>query len=88
VKDVQISYNFVPCDRDQILLLPPDLREWLSAKLLLQLVVKPAVNFADISPDLPKRLLEFRNQGARMLLVAIALAVPVPPPPLAGAAQQ
>jgi transposase len=31
MKGVQMSYNFVPCDRDQILLLPPDLREWLPA---------------------------------------------------------
>lgn len=24
-----MGYNFIPCDRDQLLLLPPDMREWL-----------------------------------------------------------
>jgi transposase len=26
-----MAYNFLPCDRDQAFLLPPDVREWLPA---------------------------------------------------------
>jgi transposase len=43
-----MSYNFVPCDRDQLFLLPPDLREWLPADHLAWFVID-AVNQMDLS---------------------------------------
>lgn len=35
-----MSQNFLSCDRDQVLLLPPDLREWLPAGHLAQFVIE------------------------------------------------
>jgi transposase len=32
--------NFIGCDRDQVLLLPPDLREWLPAGHLAEFVIE------------------------------------------------
>jgi transposase len=43
-----MSYNFIPCDRDQILLLPPDLREWLPSGHLAWFVID-AVGQMDLS---------------------------------------
>jgi len=43
-----MSYNFIPCDRDQILLLPPDLREWLPSGHPAWLVID-AVGQMDVS---------------------------------------
>jgi len=34
-----MAYNFLPCDRDQGFLLPPDLREWLPADHLTWFVL-------------------------------------------------
>jgi transposase len=34
-----VSQNFIGCDRDQVLLLPPDLREWLPAGHLASFVI-------------------------------------------------
>jgi transposase len=43
-----MSYNFVSCNRDQLLLLPPDLREWLPTDHLAWFVID-AVNQMDLS---------------------------------------
>jgi len=43
-----MSYNFVPCDRDQMLLLPPDLREWLPSDHLAWFIID-AVDQMDLS---------------------------------------
>jgi hypothetical protein len=34
-----MAYNFLACDRDQALLLPPDLRDWLPADHLAWFVL-------------------------------------------------
>lgn len=44
-----MSYNFVPCNRDQLFLLPPDIREWISADHLVWFVLD-AVEQMDIRP--------------------------------------
>jgi transposase len=49
MKGVLMSYNFIPCDRDQILLLPPDLREWLPSGHLAWFIID-AVDQMDLSP--------------------------------------
>ena len=35
-----MGQNFIACDRDQVLLLPPDLREWLPAGHLARFVIE------------------------------------------------
>ena len=35
-----MAQNFLSCDRDQVLLLPPDLREWLPAGHLARFVIE------------------------------------------------
>ena len=35
-----MAYNFLACDRDQVFLLPPDLREWLPADHLAWFVLE------------------------------------------------
>jgi hypothetical protein len=34
-----MAQNFVACDRDQVLLLPPDVRQWLPAGRLVWFVI-------------------------------------------------
>lgn len=34
-----MSYNFVPCNRDQLFVLPPDIREWVNEDDLVWFVV-------------------------------------------------
>ena len=34
-----MSHNFIPCDRDQIMLLPPDIREWVGDGELVWFVI-------------------------------------------------
>ena len=43
-----MAQNFLSCDRDQVLLLPPDLREWLPADHLARFVIE-AVDELDLS---------------------------------------
>jgi len=47
-KGDQMSYNFVPCNRDQLLLFPPELREWLPSDHLAWFVID-AVSQMDLS---------------------------------------
>ena len=35
-----MAQNFIACDRDQVLLLPPDLSEWLPAGHLARFVIE------------------------------------------------
>jgi transposase len=44
-----VAQNFLPCDRDQPMLLPPDLRDWLDADHLAWFVVD-AVKELDLEP--------------------------------------
>lgn len=41
--------NFLPCDRDQVMLLPPDLREWLPANHLARFVIE-LLDALDLAP--------------------------------------
>ena len=34
-----MSHNFIPCDRDQLMLLPPDIREWVGSGELVWFVI-------------------------------------------------
>jgi len=34
-----MSWNFIECDREQVFLLPPDVRDWLPADHLVWLVL-------------------------------------------------
>jgi hypothetical protein len=42
-----VAHNFLPCDRDQALLLPPDLREWLDQDHLAWFVIE-AIEHLDL----------------------------------------
>ena len=49
-----IPYNFIPCDREQVLLLPPSMLEWLPEDHLA-LFILDAVSQIDISQFYAKR---------------------------------
>ena len=49
---VQVAQNFLPCDREQELLLPPSLREWLPEDHLAWFVID-AVEALDSAPSTP-----------------------------------
>lgn len=53
-----MSYNFVPCDREQLLLLPPSLLDWLPEDHLALFIID-AVGQMDLSPFYAKR----RSEG-------------------------
>jgi transposase len=53
-----MAHNFIPCDRDQALLLPPDLREWLPVGHLAWFVIE-AVEDLDLEPFYA----EYRSDG-------------------------
>jgi hypothetical protein len=46
-----MAYNFLPCDRDQGFLLPPDLRDWLPADHLAWFLLD-VVDQLDLGPFL------------------------------------
>lgn len=48
-KEVSVPKNFVPCDRDQQLLMPPSLNEWLPPDHLVWFIIE-AVDQLDLSP--------------------------------------
>jgi hypothetical protein len=48
-RDWAIAQNFLTCDRDQPLLLPPDLRDWLPEDHLAWFVIE-AVEELDLEP--------------------------------------
>ena len=45
--------NFLSCDRDQPLLLPPDLREWLDEDHLAWFVIEAIEELSTSSPSTP-----------------------------------
>ena len=47
-----MAQNFLTCDRDQPMLLPPDLREWLPADHLAWFVIE-AIDELDLEPSTP-----------------------------------
>ena len=47
-----MAQNFLACDRDQSLLLPPDLREWLADDHLAWFVIE-AIEGLDLEPSTP-----------------------------------
>lgn len=53
-----MSYNFKPCDRRQMLLLPPNLEEWLAEDHLARFIVDAVEQF-----DLGEFLGEYRSDG-------------------------
>jgi hypothetical protein len=46
-----MAYNFLACDRDQVFLLPPDVRDWLPADHLAWFVLD-VVDHLDLGPFL------------------------------------
>jgi transposase len=53
-----MSYNFKPCDRSQMLLLPPSLDEWLPEEHLARFIVDAVGQF-----DLSEFMAEYRHDG-------------------------
>ena len=53
-----MSYHFKPCDRSQMLLLPPSLDEWLPEDHLARFIVDAVAQF-----DLSEFLAEYRSDG-------------------------
>jgi transposase len=49
IKDYEMAYNFLPCDRNQVYLLPPSLSDWLPEDHLAWFVLD-AVEQIDLSP--------------------------------------
>ena len=47
-----MAENFLTCDRDQPLLLPPDLRDWLPADHLAWFVID-SIDELDLEPSMP-----------------------------------
>jgi hypothetical protein len=45
-----MAFNFLPCDRDQAFLLPPDVRDWLPADHLAWFVLDVAEQL-DLGPS-------------------------------------
>ena len=60
-----MGYNFLPWDHDQQYLLPPDIRDWLSADHEVWALLEAAELL-----DLGAALLEGRHVGAGMMLSA------------------
>jgi hypothetical protein len=46
-----MAYNFLACDRDQVFLLPPDVRDWLPADHLAWFILD-VVDQLDLDPFL------------------------------------
>ena len=68
-----MAYNFLPCDRDQGLLLPPDMREWLPADHLAWFVLD-VVDQLDLGPFLGAYRADGHGRAAyepRMLLAVL-----------------
>jgi transposase len=71
-----MAYNFLACDRDQAFLLPPDLREWLSADHLAWFVLD-VVDQLDLHPFLAAYRADGHGRAAyepRMLLGVLLYA--------------
>jgi transposase len=71
-----MAYNFLACDRDQAFLLPPDLREWLSADHLAWFVLD-VVDQLDLGPFLAAYRADGHGRAAyepRMLLGVLLYA--------------
>jgi transposase len=68
-----MAYNFLPCDRDQAFLLPPDVREWLPADHLAWFVLD-VVDQLDLGPFLAAYRADGHGRAAyepRMLLAVL-----------------
>ena len=68
-----MAYNFLPCDRDQGFLLPPDMREWLPADHLGWFVLD-VVDQLDLGPFLAAYRADGHGRAAyepRMLLAVL-----------------
>ena len=57
-KDGNVAYNFIPCERDQVFLMPPSLRDWIGEDQLPWFVVD-AVSQMDLSAFYAK----YRSDG-------------------------
>jgi hypothetical protein len=53
-----MAQNFIACDRDQVLLLPPSLREWLPESHLAWCVIDAVAQF-----DLAAFYADYRDDG-------------------------
>jgi transposase len=68
-----MGYNFLPCDRDQGFLLPPDLRDWLPAEHLAWFILD-VVDQLDLGPFLKAYRADGHGRAAyepRMLLAVM-----------------
>jgi transposase len=71
-----MAYNFLPCPRDQVFLLPPDLREWLPADHLVWFLLD-VVDQLDLIPFLSSYRADGHGRAAydpRMLLGVLLYA--------------
>jgi transposase len=71
-----MAYNFLTCDRDQVFLLPPDVREWLPADHLAWFVLD-VVDQLDLGPFLKAYRADGHGRAAyepRMLLAVLLYA--------------
>ena len=71
-----MAYNFLPCDRDQGFLLPPDMRDWLPADHLAWFVLD-VVDHVDLGPFLKAYRADGHGRAAyqpKMLLAVLLYA--------------